>query len=92
MVAQNVPERSAIASAAALRRHALTDPVENTKPARRAFRLRFEREVADAARTRGEELTPAELRVRTDRLVRAHMIELNRRRWREARRAAGSAS
>lgn len=49
---------------------------EMLAPARAGFRARFEREVAEAAALRGETLSAAELKVRADRLVRAHMLGL----------------
>jgi hypothetical protein len=79
MPAHDPAERSRIARNAALRRHALGDPVEATASKRRSFLDGFARQVDEAAAARGEMLTPAERAKRTDRLLRAHMGELARR-------------
>jgi hypothetical protein len=58
----NPEQRALQARMAANVQHSLYDPRETTAKAREAFLGRFEREVIEAARQRGEELTdPAEI-------------------------------
>jgi hypothetical protein len=79
-VAASDPEqRRLIARHAALTKHALGDPRANTEPARRAALARFEQQVQAKADERGEQLTPAELARRADRLRRAYFTDLSRR-------------
>ncbi len=56
--------------------HARRNPVETTAAARDAFRTQFEREVIEYARSRGEELSPAEITRRAEHALKAHYIRM----------------
>jgi hypothetical protein len=73
----NPDDRVMQARMAAHALHAQRDPRVTTEAARRVFRGRFEREVVEAARERGEELSdPAEIARRAQHALKAHMTRL----------------
>lgn len=59
-----------------LRAWALNSPETMVGAAHRGFTAKFERIVREAAEANGEALSDAELAARTDRLRRAHMLDL----------------
>ena len=69
-------QRSHRARIAAHVLHGSRDPVKHTEPARKAFLERFDREVRQQAKDRGEILTEAEIARRAGHLKKAHMHRL----------------
>ena len=79
-VALDALGRTLNARQAAHSRWAKHDPVEGTAPARAGWRKRFERQVDEDAKTRGEVLAPNERARRAESAMKAHMTRLALRR------------